>query len=59
MEPPAISLPSSENCAALAVKLAKDDAYTRAMGFGAQQLLGQQRGLWQLIAARHVETLAG
>jgi hypothetical protein len=43
----------------LASQLAQNDSYARAMGFGAQQLLGQQRGLWQLIAARHAETLAG
>jgi hypothetical protein len=59
MEPPAVRLPSVETCGALANKLAQDDAHVRAMGFGAQQLLAQQRGLWQLIAARHVETLAG
>ena len=59
MEPQAIALPLQTVCAAIATELARDDAYTRAMGFGAQQMLSQQRGLWQLIAARHVETLAG
>jgi len=59
MEPPEFSAPSVDQCIALAGELAKDAGYKRAMGFGAQQLLGQQRGLWQLIAARHVETLAG
>lgn len=59
MEPPALSAPSIETIILLTAQLAKDDAYIRAMGFGAQQLLAQQRGLWQLIVARHVETLAG
>lgn len=59
MEPPAIALPSAEQCAGVADQLARDNAYSRAMAFGAQQMLGQQRGLWQLIAARHVETMAG
>lgn len=59
MEPEPIALPPEPVCAALATELARDDACTRAMGFGAQQMLGQQRGLWQLIAARHAEMLAG
>lgn len=59
MEPPALVLPSVEQCALLAGQLAHNDAYSRAMGFGAQQMLGQQRGLWQLIVARHSETMAG
>lgn len=59
MEPPALALPSVAQCSLLAEQLAQDDGYRRAMGFGSQQLLGQQRGLWQLIAARHVETLGG
>lgn len=59
MEPPVIALPDVATCAGLAAQLVQNDAYRRAMGFGAEQLLAQQRGLWQLIAARHVETLAG
>ncbi len=59
IEPPKTSLPDIVLCEALASQIAQNDNYTRAMGFGAQQLLGQQRGLWQLIAARHAETLAG
>jgi hypothetical protein len=38
--------------------LGQDQGYRRAMGFGSDQLLAQQRGLWQLLAARHVEMLA-
>ncbi len=59
LEPPLITLPGQASSAAVAAELAKDDAVTRAMGFGAQQMLAQQRGLWHLIAARHAETLAG
>lgn len=59
MEPRIVDLPTHSACATLASALASNEAYTRAMGFGAQQMLAQQRGLWQLIAARHVETLAG
>ena len=59
MEPPAVALPSAEQCAGVADQLARDGAYSRAMAFGSQQMLGQQRGLWQLIVARHVETMAG
>ena len=59
MEPPKIALPDADSCGVLAGKLAQSDGYRRAMAFGAEQLLGQQRGLWQLIAARHAETMAG
>lgn len=59
MEPPKLTLPGVVETAALAEKLAANEGYTRAMGFGSDQLLAQQRGLWQLIAARHAETLAG
>ena len=58
MEPPAISLPDIAACADVADRIVQNDAYRRAMGFGAEQLLAQQRGLWQLIAARHAEMLA-
>ncbi len=59
MEPSSPSLPSVQDCTTLVNGLSNDDAQSRAMGFGAQQMLAQQRGLWQLIAARHAETLAG
>jgi hypothetical protein len=58
LEPPANSLPDSAACAAVATELATNEPHVRAMGFGAQQLLAQQRGLWQMIAARHAEMLA-
>ncbi|HEV7232765.1 MAG TPA: hypothetical protein VGN36_00870 [Sphingorhabdus sp.] len=55
---PQCALPDIRECSALAEKLGGNDAYARAMRFGGEQLLAQQRGLWQLIAARHAETLA-
>ena len=58
MEPPAVTLPAVTTSVQVAELLVQNDAYRRAMGFGAEQLLAQQRGLWQLIAARHAETLA-
>jgi hypothetical protein len=59
MEPRPVTLPLVPDCTRLANGMSNDDAQARAMGFGAQQMLAQQRGLWQLIAARHAETLAG
>ncbi len=58
LEAPSVTLPSIISCTQLADQLGKDQGYRRAMGFGSDQLLAQQRGLWQLIAARHVEMLA-
>jgi hypothetical protein len=58
IEPPKIALPDVDICSALADELGQNDAYARAMSFGSQQLIGQQRGLWQLVAARHAATLA-
>ncbi|WP_411290714.1 DUF6975 family protein [Sphingorhabdus sp.] len=57
--PKSLVLPSVLECQQLAEKLNPDVGYRRAMAFGADQTLAQQRGLWQLIVARHVETLAG
>lgn len=58
MDVPPCTLPDIVECSALAEKLGQTDSYARAMRFGAEQILAQQRGLWQLIAARHAETLA-
>lgn len=58
MEPPACTLPSIDHSRDLANALAATPVVQRAMSFGARQLLGQQRGLWQVIAARHDELLA-
>ncbi|MGB5075972.1 MAG: hypothetical protein WBO17_00635 [Sphingorhabdus sp.] len=58
LEAPRNSLPSMESCVNLAQQLGNDPSYRRAMAFGSEQLLAQQRGLWHLIAARHTEILA-
>lgn len=50
--------PSVGACAELVRQLDDGAAYRRAMAFGAQQILAQQRGLWQLIVARHLEIVA-
>jgi hypothetical protein len=58
LEAAAVALPPVDDCLMLAEKLDDGAGYRRAMAFGSQQLLAQQRGLWQLIAARHAEMLA-
>lgn len=58
LDVPPCTLPGPEECGDLAEKLGMSESYRRAMRFGAEQILAQQRGLWQLIAARHAETLA-
>lgn len=55
IQPAEMPLPNVADSIALAEKLAISEPQKRAMRFGAQQLLAQQRGLWQLIAARHIE----
>ncbi len=47
------ALPSPATTIALADALSGSPAVERAMAFGSQQLLAQQKGLWHLIAARH------
>lgn len=59
VDPAPLLLPSIEACTELTGQLDDGAAYRRAMAFGAQQILAQQRGLWQLIVARHIEMLAG
>jgi hypothetical protein len=55
IEPKPLAFPLPSSSAQMADALADTDGRKRAMLFGAEQLLGQQRGLWQLIAARHLE----
>ena len=57
IHPDCAELPEPVESQILAEKLAASDAASRAMMFGAQQLLGQQRGLWQVIGARHTEMI--
>ena len=59
LDAPVSTLPGIESCTLLADQLGQNPAYRRAMAFGCDQILAQQRGLWHLIAARHAEMLAG
>lgn len=56
VEIPVCALPSKDQCGALASLLAGTPAQERAFNFGAEQVLAQQKGIWQLIAARHAVT---
>ena len=49
----ACALPGVSVTVALADALSGNASVERAMAFGSQQVLAQQRGLWHLIAARH------
>lgn len=49
---PPLALPPYAETATVVVALATTPACERAIGFGAQQLLAQHRGLWGLIEAR-------
>jgi len=55
LDPLQLSLPSVTACIQLARELDDNGTCRRAMYFGAQQMLALQRGLWQLIVARHLE----
>jgi hypothetical protein len=57
-EPFKLELPSDKQCLHLIEALADTTAKRRAMTFGVEQLLAQQRGLWRLIASRHIEMIA-
>jgi len=52
VEPPVSSLPDGFETASLVSALAETPAIERAMAFGAQQILAQHRGLWDLLEAR-------
>ncbi|MGF7150934.1 hypothetical protein FHS96_004595 [Sphingomonas zeicaulis] len=47
-----VSLPGTGDTLALVDSVAETQGIARAMLFGARQLLGQQRGLWDLLEAR-------
>lgn len=51
---PACTLPSEDWCHDIALAIRTSPAVERAMGFGAQQLVGQHRGLWDLLEARQL-----
>ncbi|HET8611660.1 MAG TPA: hypothetical protein VFL92_02725 [Sphingomonas sp.] len=50
--PPPLDLPSFEDTIGIATMLADTPGLDRAMGFGAEQLLAQHRGLWDLLESR-------
>lgn len=52
VEIPALALPIDADTGTLASALAETPAVERAMAFGAQQVLAQHRGLWDLLEAR-------
>jgi hypothetical protein len=59
LDAPQCTLPNEAETLSLADALsAQDRTMERAMGFGSDQLLAQQKGLWQLIAARHQVTVS-
>jgi len=52
IEPPTSSLPTRSETLALLDDLPEPDRLSRAIQFGATQLLGQHRGMWDLLKAR-------
>jgi hypothetical protein len=54
LDVPACTLPDADRTIALAKSAATSAQVERAMSFGAQQLLAQHRGLWDLLEARQV-----
>lgn len=52
LEPKKCGLPSALDTLAVARAITVDDAVARALQFGSRQLLGQHRGLWELMRAR-------
>ncbi len=54
IELPACTLPSSAETLAMLAAITDSPAMERAAIFGAQQLIGQHRGLWDLLEARAI-----
>jgi hypothetical protein len=52
IEPPACTVPSRAETLAVLTELPEPDRLSRAVQFGATQLLGQHRGMWDLLQAR-------
>lgn len=52
LEPPPCALPDRDTTATMVAAMAVTPAIERAIAFGAQQVLAQHRGLWDLIDAR-------
>ncbi len=51
---PETMLPSDQATIALAASMSNSTAIERAISFGAQQILAQHRGLWDLLDARQI-----
>lgn len=58
MTPPRCTLPDLRDTARLAGTIADSPAVERAMIFGAQQLIAQHSGLWDLMSARAVSRMS-
>jgi hypothetical protein len=58
IEAPTCALPDQQNSLSLIRDLASSSTVQRAMLFGCEQMLAQQKGLWQLISTRHQAILA-
>ena len=54
IEPPTLLVPTSEETLAAAAAAATSIGIERAISFGAQQILVQHRGLWDLLEAREI-----
>ncbi len=52
LKSPVCTLPDVPSTVEMLANIAEDAATERAVNFGAQQLLGQHRGLWDLLSAR-------
>jgi hypothetical protein len=50
---PPLALPSEEETRIVALAFAESPALERALSFGAQQVLAQHRGFWDLLESRH------
>lgn len=53
IEPPELTLPLRQETSALLAALPEQARLSRAIMFGATQLLAQHRGMWDLLKARH------
>jgi hypothetical protein len=53
-----LALPSEEETRTVALAFADSPALERAIGFGAQQILAQHRGLWDLLDSRRAARVA-
>jgi hypothetical protein len=59
VEPPTLLVPTAEETLNAAVEAATGPAIERAICFGAQQILVQHRGMWDLLDAREIARREG